>query len=46
MFATDLRNHIQELEAERMYASLEGLATDPIYPAARSAEQELTQPWH
>jgi hypothetical protein len=31
MFATDLRNHIQELEAERMYPSLEGLSTDPIY---------------
>ncbi len=31
MFATDLRNHIQELEAERMYAALEGLSADPIY---------------
>ena len=31
MFTTDLRNHIQELEAERMYASLEGLSTDPMY---------------
>jgi hypothetical protein len=31
MFATDLRNHIQELEAERMYAALEGLSADPMY---------------
>jgi hypothetical protein len=33
MFATDIHNHIQGLEAERMYASLEGLSNDPAYMA-------------
>jgi hypothetical protein len=31
MSAADLHNQIQELESERMLASLEGLSTDPAY---------------
>jgi hypothetical protein len=38
MSATDLHNHIQGLEAERMYAALEGLSTDPAYMADLSGE--------
>ena len=33
MSATALHRHIQELEAERMMASLHGLASDPAYIA-------------
>ena len=33
MSATALHRHIRELEAERMMASLHGLATNPAYMA-------------
>lgn len=33
MSATEIHNHLQGLEAERMHAALEGLSTDPAYMA-------------
>jgi hypothetical protein len=43
MSATALQRHIRELEAERMLASLHGLASDPAYMADLSDEIDATR---
>jgi hypothetical protein len=43
MSATALHQQIQELEAERMLASLHGLASDPAYMADLNDEIDATR---
>jgi hypothetical protein len=43
MSATEIHNHLQGLEAERMFASLEGLATDAAYMADLTDEITATR---
>jgi hypothetical protein len=43
MSAADLHNQIQELESERMLASLEGLDTDAAYMADLTDEIGFTR---
>ena len=38
MVATDARIHLQELEAERALASIQGLAENPLYSADLARE--------
>ena len=43
MSATQIHIHLQELEAERVLASLEGLGVDPLYMADLAAEIEAAR---
>jgi len=43
MSTTALHRHIRELEAERMMASLHGLASDPAYMADLDDEIDATR---
>jgi len=43
MTAIEMQNHLQDLEAERALASIEGLAHDPAYMADLPDEIEVTR---
>jgi hypothetical protein len=43
MTAIEMQNHLQDLEAERALASMEGLAEDPAYMADLHDEIEVTR---
>ena len=43
MTAIEMHNHLQDLEAERALASMEGLAEDPAYMADLHDEIEVTR---
>jgi hypothetical protein len=42
MFATEMHTHLQELQAERALASIEGLASDSAYMADLDEEIAAT----